>query len=336
MIIFILTVAGYLIGSLSSGYFLGRIVKGVDIRSYGNHNTGATNTYFQVGPFYGVVTAIFDLLKTPVIYYISLNWLSVDLALIPGLVGVIGHVAPFYLGFRGGRGMASLAGLSLIALFYSQSVFVLLLIIGSIAYGIKIATIKVNLPIRHILKLGALVFPVGLIWFSGDLIIFIVLILFGISIFLDILRFLSPKINEAYLKKSAFTKLKEKKQFSGYSLFLLSVLIVVIWFPLEIAVVSLCFFIVGDVFAPFSKMIRFLPQKVLLSGKTPAGAIVILTMSFVAGLFLNSLTSLSLSLNLIVAGALIAAVVDHFSFILDDNILVPVGTALVLSLLFKF
>lgn len=181
-LIWLITV-GYAVGSLSPGYFLGRIVKGVDIRSYGNHNTGATNTYFQVGHFYGVITAIFDLLKTPVIYYLSLNWLNVDLALTPGLAGVIGHVAPFYLGFQGGKGMASLAGLSLIALFYSQSVFVLLLIIGSIVYGIKIATIKVNLPVRHILKLGALVFPVGLIWFPGGLIISIVLVLLGISFF---------------------------------------------------------------------------------------------------------------------------------------------------------
>ncbi|OGN07366.1 MAG: hypothetical protein A3B86_01280 [Candidatus Yanofskybacteria bacterium RIFCSPHIGHO2_02_FULL_38_22b] len=340
MVLFFLILIGYLIGSLSPGFFFGWVVKGIDVRNYGYHNTGTTNTYHHVGPVYGVLTAIFDLLKTSVIYYISLNWLNVDLAILPGLAGVVGHVLPFYLEFRGGRGVASLAGLSLIALFYSQSLLVLLLVVGSLVYGIKIATIKVNLPIRHMLKLGALVFPIGLIWFSSNLIIFILLTLFGISIFLDILRFLNPKINEAYLRKSKFTKLKEKSQFSGYTLFILGALFVVISFPLEIAVMSLCLFIVGDVLAPFSKMIRFLPQKVLLSGpcvrtgKTPAGAIVISTLSFVTGVFLNSLTPLSLSLNFIFIGAILTAVIDQFSFILDDNLLVPIGTAFILWLVF--
>ena len=103
-------VFGYLIGSLSPGYFFGRLVKKIDIREHNYRNTGATNTYFVVGPVYGVITGFFDFLKTPAVYYLSLRWLDPNMAILVGLAGVVGHIAPFYLGFRGGGGQATLGG----------------------------------------------------------------------------------------------------------------------------------------------------------------------------------------------------------------------------------
>ena len=73
---YLLIIFGYLIGSLSPGYFFGRVIKGIDIRDYKYHNTGATNTYFIVGPVYGVIAGLFDFLKTPAVYYLSLQWLK--------------------------------------------------------------------------------------------------------------------------------------------------------------------------------------------------------------------------------------------------------------------
>ncbi len=61
---YLLLLFGYLIGSLSPGYFFGRLVRGIDIRNYRNHNTGATNTYFIVGPVYGVIAGLFAKRKT--------------------------------------------------------------------------------------------------------------------------------------------------------------------------------------------------------------------------------------------------------------------------------
>lgn len=52
--LFYYALLGYLIGSVSPGYILGRVIKHIDIRKFGNHNTGASNTFRVVGPVYGV------------------------------------------------------------------------------------------------------------------------------------------------------------------------------------------------------------------------------------------------------------------------------------------
>src|SRR3989344_8121414 len=126
---------GYLIGSVSPGYFFGRTIKKVDIRNYGNKNTGATNTYRTVGPIYGVITGIIDLAKAPFVYFLAVYGVAgitaqnPDIGILVGLAAVLGHVFPFYLGFRGGRGVASLDGLFLISLFFSSPAYSLLLLI---------------------------------------------------------------------------------------------------------------------------------------------------------------------------------------------------------------
>ncbi len=329
--LYLLLIFGYLIGSLSPGYFFGRAIKGIDIRDYKYHNTGATNTYFVVGPVYGVITGLFDFLKTPAVYYLGLHWLSPNLAILVGLAGVAGHIAPFYLGFRGGRGVASLAGLCFIALFYTRSVYTLLLIAGFIAYSINVSTIKMKLPIRHLLKLGALIFPLGLLVMPKTTVVILVAVLLGIALLIDAVRLVVPSLNEKYFKLKAFAREKERRRLSGYSIFLSSAVIIIGLFSKEIAVISLSFFILGDTFAPFSKIIRFLPQRPIFGDKTVAGAIVIFTISFIAGLFLQSLTPLVLPLKTILIGASLVAVSDQFSFLLDDNILVPLGSAILLS-----
>lgn len=331
LIFYLFLILGYLIGSLSPGYFFGRWVKGIDIRDYKYHNTGATNTYFIVGPAYGIIAGFFDFLKTPAVYYLSLQWLGPDMAIFAGLAGVVGHILPFYLGFRGGRGVASLAGLCFIALFYTRSIFALLLVAGFIAYSISVSTIKMKLPVRHLLKLGALVFPLGLLVVPNTAVIIPVAVFLGISLFIDAVRLISPPLNEKYLKQKIFARVKERKRLSGYSLFLLSTFVIINWFSKEVAVISLSFFILGDTFAPFSRIIRFLPQRPVFGDKTVAGAIVIFTISFVAGLFLQSLTSLVLPLRTIILGSVAVATLDQFSFLLDDNILVPLGSAVLLS-----
>ena len=267
------------------------------------------------------------------VYYFSLRWLGPDTAILVGLAGVIGHIMPFYLGFRGGRGVASLAGLCFITLFYTHSIYALLLIIGFIAYSINVSTIKMKLPIRHLLKLGALVFPLGLLVMPKTVVVVTVVILLGAALFIDAIRLVIPPFNEKYLKLKTFARAKEKKRLSGYSIFLLSTFIIINWFSVEVAVTSLVFFILGDTFAPFSKTIRFLPQRPILGDKTIAGAVVIFTISFIAGLFLQSLTPLSLPLTMIIAGSAITAMLDQFSLLLDDNILVPLGSAVLLSVI---
>ncbi len=324
---------GYIIGSASPGYFFGRLVKKIDIRDYGNFNTGATNTFHVIGRKYGIITAIIDILKTPLAYYIGLQQFNPNLAIIFGLAAVVGHVAPVYLGFRGGRGIASLVGLIVVASFFSNPIYVLVLTIGAIIYAINISSTPIYISFRHFLKLSALVFPLGLILFSHHSISIVILILFFTSLSFDTLRWLIPSLNKKYLAKPNLAKEKERNRLSGYTLFLASAFLIISFFSKEIAIISLTYFILGDFFAPMSKAIQFLPQKKIIYDRTIAGAVTLFTVTLGAGFFLMSLTALSLSLPIIIYGALLVTFFDHLSFLVDDNLLVPVGTAIVLSLL---
>lgn len=219
-------IIGYLIGSVSPGYILGRIVKRIDIRKYGNYNTGATNTFKVVGPAYGLIAGAFDFLKAPLAYYISIRFLEVDpsLAIVVGLWAVLGHIFPFYIGFRGGRGMASLYGLAAAATAHERSIHSLTLFLGTVTYAVIYAgfvsrTLKIEAPLRKLLKLAGLFFPLGLLWLpTGTLLWISGILLLALGGF-DFLRFSVSRINRKYLEKKSFAKRKEAGFFSGYTLF---------------------------------------------------------------------------------------------------------------------
>ncbi len=106
---------GYFCGSVQSGYLIGRL-KGIDIRNYGSHSTGATNSLRVMGPAAGAAVLAGDILKA-LIPCFAVRWLFRDqpdvqyLMVLWTAVGVIlGHDYPFYLGFRGGKGVASTIG----------------------------------------------------------------------------------------------------------------------------------------------------------------------------------------------------------------------------------
>lgn len=334
---------GYLVGSVSPGYFFGRALKGIDIRKYGSGQTGATNVYRTIGPVFGVLAAAIDAFKASFVYYVAVSgfWflpfqaLSPDLAILPGLAAVLGHNFPFYLNFRGGRGVAALFGLNLIAIYYTRSFYVLLLLAGSLAYSVLISEEREKIytaPIgRMLAKLSALVLPLGFIWLPKEITLAATTLLL-VSLFFDIVRFSVPKVNRRYLELKKFAKGKEFKRLSGYSLFLISASLLFNFFPENIAVISLVFFIVGDILAPAGQL-RYMPHQRIFGDKTIGGALVIFVFSLLAGLFLRELTPLALPLNLVIVGAMATAALDQFSFLLDDNILVPLGTAAALWIL---
>lgn len=111
------TVIAYLLGSVSPAYLLGRIIRGIDIRSEGYRNAGARNVYHVLGAVPAAVTALIDLGKGIAAVAVARYLLSVpDLLLVfPAAAAVLGHIFPFYLKFRGGKGMATAVGIYLFA-----------------------------------------------------------------------------------------------------------------------------------------------------------------------------------------------------------------------------
>jgi len=106
-----LVVGSYLLGSVSSAYYVTKWKKGADIRDLGSGNAGARNVMVMVGTSLGILVAIFDVLKgaVPVIFAKSLKMPPYAITL-TGLAAVSGHNWPVFLQFRGGSGLATLAG----------------------------------------------------------------------------------------------------------------------------------------------------------------------------------------------------------------------------------
>lgn len=106
---------GYFFGSVLPAYFLTQMIKGTDIREIGTGNAGTTNVFKNVGVFPSILTALFDLTKGLVILFFCINILNFPepISFIGAFAAILGHVYPFYLGFHGGRGVATATGLLL-------------------------------------------------------------------------------------------------------------------------------------------------------------------------------------------------------------------------------
>lgn len=114
-------VLAYLIGSIPTSVWVSRQFFGIDIREYGSGNAGATNTYRVLGPKWGTVVMIVDMLKgTAAVSLVHLlpqyadnETLFLNLQICLGLAAVLGHIFPIWADFRGGKGVATLFGLVL-------------------------------------------------------------------------------------------------------------------------------------------------------------------------------------------------------------------------------
>jgi glycerol-3-phosphate acyltransferase PlsY len=107
-----LLAAGYLLGSLPFGFLVTRAVRGVDVRDAGSGNTGATNVTRVAGVGPGLLVLALDAAKGAVAVELA-RALVPGAALVQALTGmaaVAGHVAPVWLGFRGGKGVATTLG----------------------------------------------------------------------------------------------------------------------------------------------------------------------------------------------------------------------------------
>jgi glycerol-3-phosphate acyltransferase PlsY len=110
----LLIIFAYLLGSIPTGVLLSRALAGVDPRQVGSYNIGATNVMRTAGKALGAMTLIGDCLKGLLPVVIAL-WLVQSQAWVAGagLAAFLGHCFPIYLGFRGGKGVATALGIYL-------------------------------------------------------------------------------------------------------------------------------------------------------------------------------------------------------------------------------
>ncbi|MCX6267196.1 MAG: glycerol-3-phosphate 1-O-acyltransferase PlsY [Bacteroidetes bacterium] len=130
----------YLLGSVPSAVWIGKLVYGIDVRQHGSGNAGATNVIRVLGYKAGIPVMLLDVFK---------GWLAVQMAVwipVPGLgaetmiyirigmalAAVLGHVFPVYAGFKGGKGVGTIAGAGIslfpLAILLVLVVFILVLV----------------------------------------------------------------------------------------------------------------------------------------------------------------------------------------------------------------
>ncbi len=138
-------VAAYLLGTIPFGLLLGKVFGGADVRKAGSGNIGATNVARVAGPIAGIFTLVLDAAKGAAAVWMAARFAN-DSAVwmtIAGIAALLGHCFPIWLGFRGGKGVATAAGVFLalcpLALLGSLTLFILVVVfwryvsLGSIA-----------------------------------------------------------------------------------------------------------------------------------------------------------------------------------------------------------
>ena len=105
-------IIGYLLGSFPAAYIITRYIKGIDIREVGLRNMGGANVIREVGKWAGALTLVFDIGKGALSIYIAqLLGVSLPWVLAAGFAAMLGHNYPVYIGFRGGKGVATVMGI---------------------------------------------------------------------------------------------------------------------------------------------------------------------------------------------------------------------------------
>ncbi len=112
---FSLVIFGYLLGSVPCGLVLARITGAPDPRKVGSGNIGATNVMRSGGKALGVITLFLDILKGLIPTFIAASTLdNLTLVALVGFSAFLGHLFPLYLKFKGGKGVATAIGVTLI------------------------------------------------------------------------------------------------------------------------------------------------------------------------------------------------------------------------------
>jgi glycerol-3-phosphate acyltransferase PlsY len=161
--LFIIAVASYLLGSIPFGYLLVRIFRGEDVRRAGSGNIGATNVA-RKSPILGVLTLILDAAKGYAAVQLALTFSHFGeydprlyrMMAASGLLAVVGHMFPVWLGFRGGKGVATALGSFLCFDFFAVAIAIIIFVV----------LVLVSRRISFGSIVAAALFPV-IAWFVG-------------------------------------------------------------------------------------------------------------------------------------------------------------------------
>ena len=175
MMTIVLLILAYLLGSIPSGLWIGQIFFNINLREHGSGNTGTTNTFRILGKKAGMVTFAIDFFKGTLATLLPLIFHVQGISpIVFGLLAVLGHTFPIFAKFKGGKAVATSAG---VILGFAPLFFLYLAVIffGILYLGSMISLSSISAAIAAIL--GVLLFPLfGFILSSYDLLFTVIII----------------------------------------------------------------------------------------------------------------------------------------------------------------
>lgn len=175
MMTIILLILAYLLGSIPSGLWIGQIFFNINLREHGSGNTGTTNTFRILGKKAGMATFAIDFFKGTLATLLPLIFHVQGISpIVFGLLAVIGHTFPIFAKFKGGKAVATSAG---VILGFAPLFFLYLAVIffGILYLGSMISLSSISAALAAIL--GVLLFPLfGFILTSYDLLFTVIMI----------------------------------------------------------------------------------------------------------------------------------------------------------------
>ncbi|MEF3280743.1 MAG: glycerol-3-phosphate 1-O-acyltransferase PlsY [Elusimicrobiota bacterium] len=145
MEIFLICLMSYAIGSIPTAFIVGKL-NNIDIRQHGSGNVGATNVYRVLGKKWGSITFVFDFLKGFIPTYISTKFfLNPYMIMLIGFLSIAGHIFTLFLSSKGGKGVATSAGVLMVITPYALALALITFILitkssGFVSLGTITAT----------------------------------------------------------------------------------------------------------------------------------------------------------------------------------------------------
>ncbi len=179
MELILLLLTAYLLGSIPSALWIGKLFYKTDIRQHGSGNLGGTNTFRVLGKTAGLAVTTLDILKGTAAVLLLLLPLYENAnvhPLIPGILAVVGHMYPVFAHFKGGKAVATSGG---VVLAYNWPVFVLVLI----TFFIVLKLTKMVSLTSMVVSVVGFLYSIYYYFKTGDPYLTLMLGLFGLFIF---------------------------------------------------------------------------------------------------------------------------------------------------------
>jgi glycerol-3-phosphate acyltransferase PlsY len=172
MTIIFLTIVAYLFGAVPFGLLVARS-RGVDIREKGSGNIGATNVFRVIGKGWGIFTLVLDALKgfIPAFFFPMLGNVDPVYGVLFGFAAILGHTFPIYLKFKGGKGVATSAGV--------------LLGVAPVAVGVGLFFFVITVVISRYVSLASITAAIAVavtVWVEGEKVMIVKVVLTMMSL----------------------------------------------------------------------------------------------------------------------------------------------------------